>query len=85
MAPLSLALSIAYLPSTLAIAHRAYAELAVVRVVTLLAFGATAVLLGSKMTPVIMAWLLQLTLVVQGIALFIAILPVCARHDRELV
>ena len=84
MAPLSLALSFAYLPTTLAIAHRAYARLATIRVISLLAFGFSAVLLGPKMTPVVMAWLLQITLVVQGAALFVAVLPISTKQKNAL-
>lgn len=69
MATLSLAISIGYLPTAVAIAKRAYSRLAIVRAVTLVAFFAAALMLGSRMTAVSIAWLLQLTLVVQGLLL----------------
>jgi PST family polysaccharide transporter len=69
MATLSVAISIGYLPTAVAIAKRAYSHMAIVRAVTLVAFLAAALMLGSRMTAVSMAWLLQLTLVVQGLLL----------------
>lgn len=72
MAPLSLAMSIAYLPATSAVADRAYTALAVVRSVTFVAFIGTVIGFSSQMSAVAMAWLFQAALVAQGIMILIA-------------
>jgi len=71
MAPLSLAISIAYLPTTFAMARRAYSTLAIVRLTTLVFFIVTAFMLRGEMSAVLMAWLLQIVLVAQGALLFL--------------
>ena len=71
MAPLSLVMSFAYLPTAVALARRAYTHLAAARMLSLIAFLACAVWLGPQLDAVKMAWLLQATLVLQG-ALLIA-------------
>lgn len=82
MAPLSLALTIAYLPTTLAMAQRAYATLAIIRVVTFTGFGVSAIWLGPIMSPVLMAYLLQSTLVIQGVTLLIFV-SLYSRNDVD--
>ena len=67
MAPLSLAITAAYLPATLAMATRAYTILAVARGVSLILFFSTSLIYGKQMDAVLMSWLLQATLVIQGI------------------
>jgi O-antigen/teichoic acid export membrane protein len=69
MAPMSLAMSFAYLPTALALASRNYTTLAAARVVSLTAFLCAALWLGPLMTAVKMAWLLQCALGLQGILL----------------
>lgn len=83
MASLSLAMSIAYLPTTLALANRAYGTLAAVRLVALAAFVVAAVLLAPRMTPVTMAWLFQVTLVGQGLVLSLAMVAL-GLHSRHI-
>lgn len=75
MAPLSWAISAAYLPTTLAIANRAYGTLALVRTLTLVAFIVFALLFRAQMSAVLMAWLIQGTLVIQGTFLSLAMSP----------
>lgn len=75
MAPLSLAMSVAYLPTTMAIAQRAYGRLALARGVTLVGFLSVALWLGARMSAVTMAWLLQTTLMAQGLFLSLALWP----------
>jgi len=67
MAPLSLAMSVAYLPTTVAMAKRAYTRLAVVRATTLLGFLGSVWMFSASMDATTMAWLLQLTLFAQGL------------------
>jgi O-antigen/teichoic acid export membrane protein len=69
MAPLSLAISAAYLPTTFAMARRAYYVLAATRIVTLAFFMVTALMMRGQMSAVLMAWLLQGTFLLQGILL----------------
>ena len=82
MAPLSLAMSIAYLPTTLALANRAYGTLAAVRLVALAVFVVCALLLAPRMTPVTMAWLFQLTLIGQGLVLSLAMVALGSQSRR---
>ena len=67
MAPFSLAMSVAYLPATMAMAKRAYTGLAVVRATTLLGFLGSVWMFSPSMDATTMAWLLQLTLFAQGL------------------
>lgn len=69
MAPMSLAMSLAYLPTTIVLAERKYALLATVRVVSLAAFLVCAALLRSQLDAVHMAWLVQGSLALQGVLL----------------
>lgn len=69
MAPMSLAMSFAYLPTALALASRNYTTLATARVVSLAAFLCAALWLGPSMTALKMAWLLQCSLGIQGLIL----------------
>jgi O-antigen/teichoic acid export membrane protein len=80
MAPLSLAISAGYLPTTFAMAKRAYVSLAVVRGVTLILFFSVALALRGQMSAVLMSWLLQGTLLVQGVLL--CLLLTCRRFVR---
>lgn len=73
MAPLSIAISIAYLPTTLAMAKGAYSQLAFARAATLLSFLAFVLALSSSMDASKMALLLQLTLIAQGILIAILV------------
>jgi len=75
MAPLSLAMAFAYLPTTMAVAQRAYGRLAFIRTVTLVAFLGAALWMGAHLSAVSMAWLLQATLVAQGLLLSLALWP----------
>jgi O-antigen/teichoic acid export membrane protein len=75
MAPLSLCMAAAYLPTAVAIALRAYGELAVVRIVSLVGFLSATLLLHAQISAVLMAWLLQATLVAQGLLLFLILWP----------
>jgi len=79
MAPLSLAISIAYLPTTFAMARRAYNILAATRVTTLALFVVTAFMLRGQMSAVLMAWLLQFVLVAQGALLFMFLMVLSRR------
>jgi len=79
MAPLSLAISVAYLPTTFAMARRAYNILAATRVGTLLLFVLTTLAFKEQMNAVFMAWLLQSVLVTQGVLLFIFLLAFRAK------
>lgn len=67
MAPLSLAISVGYLPTTLAMAKRSYRIIAIARGITLIAFIAVALILSSNLTAIAVSWLLQGALVVQGL------------------
>jgi PST family polysaccharide transporter len=80
MAPLSLAMSIAYLPTTVAMAKRAYGRLAVARATTLLVFLGFVWQLSETIDATTMAWLLQLTLFAQG--LLIAVL-LCIKTNQD--
>jgi hypothetical protein len=71
---MSLAMSIAYLPTALALASRKYATLAAARVISLAAFLYAALWLGPMMTAVKMAWLLQCALGLQGVLLVVGLL-----------
>lgn len=75
MAPLSLAMSCAYLPTTMAFAQRAYGRLAIIRATSLLAFLGAALWMGGQLSAVSMAWLLQATLGAQGLLLFLVLWP----------
>ena len=83
MAPLSLAISVAYLPTTLAMAQRAYAQLAAVRILTLFGFIIMVLVLNDRMSGVLMAWLLQLTLVAQGVGLALVLRLLGRRTIRD--
>ena len=72
-APLSLVISAAYLPTTLLIARRQYSVLAAIRMGTIFVFAGIALWLGSKLSAERMAYLLQLTLLVQATAFFAAL------------
>ena len=74
MAPMSLAMSFAYLPTALALASRNYNTLAAARVVSLTAFLCAALWLGPMMTAVKMAWILQWALGLQGVLLIVGLL-----------
>lgn len=83
MAPLSLAMSFAYLPTTMAFAQRAYGRLAIIRATTLLAFLGAALWMGGQLSAVSMAWLLQATLVAQGLLLFFVLWPEYFGHRAD--
>lgn len=72
MAPLSLVISFAYLPTCVILAKRRYRLLAATRIATLVAFLACALWLGSDLNAVKMAWLLQGALILQGSLLIFA-------------
>jgi len=75
MAPLSLAMSVAYLPTTVAMAERKYVRLAVARATTLAGFLCFVWMLRTNMNATTMAWLLQVALLVQGL-LVVALLSI---------
>lgn len=74
MAPLSLALAIAYFPVTIALANRRYKTLAIVRAFALVFFVGAVALMSATMDAVTMAYLFQTTLVLQGLLLSTAML-----------
>jgi O-antigen/teichoic acid export membrane protein len=75
MAPLSLAMAAAYLPTAVAIALRAYGKVAFARIISLVGFLSATLLLHAQISAVLMAWLLQATLVAQGLLLFLMLWP----------
>ena len=74
MATLSLALAAAYLPVTIALANRRYKTLAIVRALALVFFVGLVALKSPSMNAVTMAYLLQSTLILQGLLLSTALL-----------
>jgi lipopolysaccharide exporter len=74
MAPLSLALAVAYFPVTIALANRRYKTLAFVRTFVVTCFIGAVALLSSTMDAVTMAYLFQTILILQGLLLSVAML-----------
>jgi lipopolysaccharide exporter len=74
MAPLSLALAAAYFPITIALANSLYKTLALVRVFCVCCFAGVVALISNVMDAVVMAYLLQATLILQGFLLSAAML-----------
>jgi O-antigen/teichoic acid export membrane protein len=68
-ASLSLAYAISYLPMTVLLAQMRYRELAIVRAIFLFTFVVILVTLHQDFSVIPVAWLLQATLVVQGVVL----------------
>ncbi len=70
-ASLSLAYAVAFLPTTAMVAVQRYREIALIRVSFAALFVGVLFLLPGTRTPVAIAWLVQATWVLQGLAMFL--------------
>jgi O-antigen/teichoic acid export membrane protein len=84
-ASLSLAYAIAYLPITALYAQKRFREVAIVRTSMLFVFVAVLFACRESASAIVVAWLLQGLLIIQGIVLLFLARPFFCQHSRGQV